>query len=381
MSNPCTRERGQVKSLSFIMVGLASLLAGACTNGGNSGGNGGAGGGNSSGGHGSGGSQGNGGSSASGGSQGNGGSSASGGSQANGGSPASGGSQANGGASTSGGSQANGGASTSGGSQANGGSSTSGGSQANGGSSTSGGSQANGGSSTSGGSQGNGGSSASGGATGAGGTVTNSGGSTTVGTPGTTPDLIGPGGATCGNTNATHADGWMCIFNYPNPGPNIVGAWFDYQWTGGTCTLGYTTGKECFSGSNCTGTNAGAGMAFNLCAFLALDTSTWPQMKTFLTANNLATTAPSKYSFGQCNAGMKITAVNWVGSVPAGIVVDFHDAGDKSIGQVIVAAGATSVAVPATTDGGAIASIHWVANASTLKTWNFCITKLTLSYQ
>ena len=105
-------------------------------------------------------------------------------------------------------------------------------------------------------------------------------------------------------------------------------------------------------------------------------------MKTFLTAHNLATTAPSLYSFGQCNTGMKITKVNWVGNVTAGISIDFHDNTDKSLGVLVpVTAGATSVDVPASIDGGAIASIHWVANASTLKTWNFCITKLTLSYQ
>jgi hypothetical protein len=350
MSNMRTHNPGQVRSSSFIMIGLTGLLFGACSASSNGGGNGGAGGGNSSGG------------------------------QGNGGTSASGGGQGNGGSSASGGSQGNGGSSASGGSQGNGGTSASGGSQGNGGTSASGGSQGNGGTSGSGGSQGSGGASASGGVTGSGGTIASSGGSTSTG-PGTTPDLIGPSSSTCGNPNATHADGWMCIFNYPNPGANVVGAWFDYQWTGGTCTLGYTTGKECFSGSNCTGTNAGAGMGFNLCAFLALDTSTWPQMKTFLTANNLATTAPSKYSFGQCNSGSKITAVNWVGTVPAGIIVDLHDVTDKSIGQVSVVAGATSVTVPATTDGGAIASIHWVANASIVKTWNFCITKLTLSYQ
>jgi hypothetical protein len=73
--------------------------------------------------------------------------------------------------------------------------------------------------------------------------------------------------------------------------------------------------------------------------------------------------------------------VNWVGAVTAGIAVAFHDGTDTSMGQVTVAAGATSVSVPATIDGGQIASIHFVANAATVKTWNFCITQLTLSYQ
>jgi hypothetical protein len=46
-----------------------------------------------------------------------------------------------------------------------------------------------------------------------------------------------------------------------------------------------------------------------------------------------------------------------------------------------VAAGATSVAVPATVDGGKIASVHFSMNGTTVPTWSFCISKLTLSYQ
>jgi hypothetical protein len=62
-------------------------------------------------------------------------------------------------------------------------------------------------------------------------------------------------------------------------------------------------------------------------------------------------------------------------------VPTLHDASDKSLGQVPVGAGATSATVPATIDGGQIASIHFGVNGATIKTWNFCITKLTLSYQ
>jgi hypothetical protein len=163
----------------------------------------------------------------------------------------------------------------------------------------------------------------------------------------------------------------------------VVGAWFDYQWSGAGCTLGFTKGatKECFSGSGCGGASPGAGMGFSLCSFPGLDVSTWPQMQQFLTSRSLLTTGTSMYGFGQCNPGLKITAVNWVGAVTAGIAVAFHDGTDTSMGQVTVAAGATSVSVPATIDGGQIASIHFVANAATVKTWNFCVSKVTLSYQ
>jgi len=80
----------------------------------------------------------------------------------------------------------------------------------------------------------------------------------------------------------------------------------------------------------------------------------------FLPRASLVTTGTSMYGFGQCNPGLKITAVNWVGAVTAGIAVAFHDGTDTSMGQVTVAAGATSVSVPATIDGGQIASIHFV---------------------
>jgi hypothetical protein len=197
-------------------------------------------------------------------------------------------------------------------------------------------------------------------------------GSTGAGTPGTTSDLV----------SITHADGWIPLFNDKNPpnwGTVVVGAWFDYQWAGTACTLGFTKGatKECLSGSGCSG----AGLGFSLCSFPGLDTSTWPQMQQFLTSRSLVTTGTSMYGFGQCNPGLKITKVTWVGNVPAGVAVAFHDGTDTSIGQVDVTAAATSVTVPATVDGGKIASIHFVVNGATIKTWNFCITNVTLSYQ
>ncbi|MGC4064987.1 MAG: hypothetical protein QM784_10160 [Polyangiaceae bacterium] len=253
-----------------------------------------------------------------------------------------------------------------------------------GGTSGVGGSASIGGATNTKGSQSTGGSAATGGSsagTGSGGTPgtggsAGTGGSTGITAPGTTADLV----------SITHADGWIPLFNDKNPpnwGTVVVGAWFDYQWTGAGCTLGFTKGKtkECFSGSGCSGTSPGAALGFSLCSFPGLDTSTWPQMKQFLSSRNLSTTGKSMYGFGDCNPGSKLTAVNWVGDVPAGVAVAFHDGADKTIGQTPVAAGATSVAIPSTIDGGSVASIHFVVNGSTFKTWNFCITKLTLSYE
>src|SRR5205809_735874 len=55
-----------------------------------------------------------------------------------------------------------------------------------------------------------------------------------------TVELIGPGTARCGATNATHGDGFVCVLNYPSEGPNVVGYWFDYAFAPGTCNVGFT---------------------------------------------------------------------------------------------------------------------------------------------
>jgi hypothetical protein len=55
---------------------------------------------------------------------------------------------------------------------------------------------------------------------------------------------------------------------------------------------------------------------------------------------------------------------------------------DQLLGSVpSVAAGATSVSVPATVDASKIARIKFQMNGTTIKTWDFCFQKLTLSYQ
>jgi hypothetical protein len=243
-------------------------------------------------------------------------------------------------------------------------------------------SAAAGGTIASGGVTSNGGSSAS-----TGGTTASNGGSTGVGTPKTTADIIGPGGATSGNTNGTHGDKWICLLNYPAAGENVTGAWFTYSWTTAACqTLTNPSGGGaplCFKGGNCTGATPGAGLGFSLCDVHGVDTSTWPQMKNLITAGGLSTTAAS--TFSQCNAGAKITGVNWTlasGSIPAGMAVEFADVADQPLGSVAsVAAGATSVSVPATFDASKIARVKFQINGTTIKTWDFCFQKLTLSYQ
>ncbi len=62
--------------------------------------------------------------------------------------------------------------------------------------------------------------------TSSGGATSSNGGSTGSGAPKTTADIIGPGGATSGNTNGTHGDKWICLLNYPSAGENVTGVWF-----------------------------------------------------------------------------------------------------------------------------------------------------------
>ena len=254
-----------------------------------------------------------------------------------------------------------------------------------GGSTTTGGTTtSNGGSSaaTGGATTSNGGSSAA-----TGGTTSGSGTSTGSGTPKTTADIIGPGGATSGNSNGTHGDKWICLLNYPNAGENITGAWFAYSWTATSCqTLTNPGGGGpplCFQGGNCTGATPGAGLGFSLCDVHGVDTSTWPQMKALITSGGLSTTTAS--TFSQCNGGAKLTGVNWTlasGSIPAGMTVDFSDVSDQLLGTVTnIAAGATSVSVPTTFDASKIARVKFQMNGATIKTWDFCFQKLTLTYQ
>jgi hypothetical protein len=189
------------------------------------------------------------------------------------------------------------------------------------------------------------------------------------------PDLIA----------ATHADGYLQLF--PANPVVAIGPWFTYDWGTSNCNIAPKSGAQvkkgtggiCFSGQSCTGMAPGAGLGVKICTTPG-DISTWTEMQTFMAGHGMTgTNAP--YGFGQCNTGNKLTAITWVGNVPAGAVVDLHDAADLSLVTLPVAAGATSVAVPATVDGGKIASVHFSMNGTTVPTWSFCVSKLTLSYQ
>lgn len=200
-----------------------------------------------------------------------------------------------------------------------------------------------------------------------------------------TTELIGPSGATCGATNATHGDGFICILNYPNPGANVVGYWFDYPFSVGTCNVTFTkpagnsaaNPQVCFSGSACAATSGG-GLGLALCDTHAIDVSTWPELKMLETTSSLSSTAKSP--FGGCNPGSTITSVSWTlgsGSIPAGTSVLFDDAADVNVTRVDnIAAGATSVAVPANVDTSKVASIKFSVNGASSTSWNFCLTSL-----
>src|SRR5262249_11590253 len=85
-------------------------------------------------------------------------------------------------------------------------------------------------------------------------------------------ELLGPGGGTCGATNATQGDGFICVLPSPNAGTNVVGYWFDYAFTAGTCNVAFTNPagnnatnpQVCFSGSACPATSGG-GLGLALC--------------------------------------------------------------------------------------------------------------------
>lgn len=249
-----------------------------------------------------------------------------------------------------------------------------------------------GGASTSGGATGGSGTpTASGGAVGSGGR--NGGGGAAAATGGS-----GPGGASAGSAGAsggvqvspeliaaTHADGYLQLF--PANPVVAIGPWFSYDFGTSNCNIAPKSGAQvrkgaggiCFSGQGCTGANPGAGLGFKVCTTPG-DISMWPEMQAFMAAHAM-TGMNVAYGFGQCNTGNKITAVNWVGNVPAGTVVDLHDAADLSLVALPVTAGATSVTVPASVDGGKIASVHFSMNGTTVPSWSFCVASVTLSYR
>lgn len=227
-----------------------------------------------------------------------------------------------------------------------------------------------------------------GGGTGGGGAGTGAGGAGTGTGVARTTELIGPGGATCGATNATHGDGFICNLNYPNPGANVVGYWFDYSFSAGTCTVSFTkpagntatNPQVCFSGSACAATSGG-GLGLALCDTHGIDVSTWPQLMMLESTSSLSSTAKSP--FNGCNPGAMITSVSWTlgsGSIPAGTSVLFDDVADVNVARVDnVAAGATSVAVPANVDTSKVASIKFSVNGASSTSWNFCLTSLKVS--
>ncbi len=217
---------------------------------------------------------------------------------------------------------------------------------------------------------------------------TGGGGAGTGGGVARTTELIGPGGATCGATNATHGDGFICILNYPNPGANVVGYWFDYPFSAGTCNVTFTkpagnnatNPQICFSGSACAPTSGG-GLGLALCDTHGIDVSTWPELMMLESASSLSSTAKS--SFNGCNPGATITSVSWTlgsGTIPAGTSVLFDDAADVNVARIDnIAAGATSVAVPANVDTSKVASIKFSVNGASSTSWNFCLTSLKVS--
>jgi hypothetical protein len=203
-----------------------------------------------------------------------------------------------------------------------------------------------------------------------------------------TVELIGPGGATCGATNATHGDGFVCVLNYPSAGPNAVGYWFDYPFSAGTCNVSFTkpagnsaaNPQVCFSGSACAATSGG-GLGLALCDVHGIDVSTWPQLMMLESTSSLSSTAKS--TFSGCNPGATMTSVSWTvgsGTIPSGTSVLFDDAADVDLARIDnLAAGATSVAVPANVDTTKLASIKFSVNGASSTSWNFCFTSLKVS--
>jgi hypothetical protein len=204
-----------------------------------------------------------------------------------------------------------------------------------------------------------------------------------------TVELIGPGPATCGATNATHGDGFICVLNYPAAGANVVGYWFDYAFSVGTCNVNFTkpagnsaaNPQVCFSGSACPATSGG-GLGFALCDVHGIDVSTWPELMMLESTSSLSSTLKSPFS--GCNPGAAMTSVSWTvgsGTIPAGMSVLFDNAADVDLARVDnLAAGATSVTVPATVDASKVASIKFSLSGATNTSWNFCLTSLKVSF-
>jgi hypothetical protein len=247
------------------------------------------------------------------------------------------------------------------------------------GSSSSGGA---GSSSSGGGSSGGAGSSSSGG--GSSGGAGSSSGAVTV--PATV-ELIGPTAATCGATNATHGDGFVCVLNYPSAGPNAVGYWFDYPFSAGTCTVSFTkpasntaaNPQVCFSGSACAATSGG-GLGVALCDTHGIDVSTWPQLMMLETTSSLSSTAKSPIS--GCDPGAAVASVSWTvasGSIPPGTSVLFDDVSDVDLAVASLAAGATSATVPANVDASKVASIKLSVNGASSTSWSFCLSSVKVS--
>ncbi|MEO8180732.1 MAG: hypothetical protein ABI895_18010 [Deltaproteobacteria bacterium] len=213
-------------------------------------------------------------------------------------------------------------------------------------------------------------------------------GGTSTGGVARTVELIGPGAARCGATNATHGDGFVCVLNYPSEGPNVVGYWFDYAFSAGTCNLGFTkppgndaaNPQVCFSGSACPATSGG-GLGVALCDVHGIDVSTWPQLASLEAASSLSSTVKSPLS--GCNPGATITSIAWTlgsGSIPAGTSVLFDDAADANVARVDnLAPGATSVDLPANVDVSKVATIKFSVAGTSSTAWNFCLTGLTVS--
>jgi hypothetical protein len=217
---------------------------------------------------------------------------------------------------------------------------------------------------------------------------TGGGGAGTSGGVARTTELIGPGGATCGATNATHGDGFICVLSYPSAGTNVVGYWFDYPFSAGTCNVSFTkpagnsatNPQVCFSGSACAATSGG-GLGLALCDVHGIDVSTWPELMMLERASSLSSTTKSPFS--GCNPGATITSVSWTvgsGSIPAGTSVLLDDVADVNVARIDnLAAGATSVAVPANVDTSKVASIKFSVSGASSTSWNFCLTSLKVS--
>lgn len=211
---------------------------------------------------------------------------------------------------------------------------------------------------------------------------------TTTGGVARTVELIGPGTAPCGATNATHGDGFVCILNYPSEGPNVVGYWFDYAFAADTCTVAFTkpAGNDdpnpqvCFSGSACQATSGG-GLGVALCDVHGIDVSTWPELAMLETTSELSSTLKSPFS--GCNPGATITSVSWAlgsGSIPSGTSVLFDDASDVTVARVDnLPAGATSADLPSNVDASQIATIKFSVDGASSTSWDFCLTSVTVS--